>query len=113
MSLPFTGPGRPYKAVNDVPWLDATIITERWFDVLNAWRPPRSETVQPFEPREDKEEETLKEWTAKEEEFFGLKPPRKRKKARRSTQETKPERHLPSSASSPELPGLEAPDPNP
>jgi len=113
MSLPFTGPGCPFKAVNDVPWLDATIITERWFDELNAWRPPRSETVQPFEPREDKEAETIKDWTATEEKFFGVKPLKQRKKARRRVAKTKPERTLPSPLSSPELPGLEAPDPNP
>lgn len=113
MSLPFTGPGRPYKAVNDVPWLNATIITERWFDELNAWRPPRPENVAAFEPREDKEEETLKDWTAEEQQFYGLKPPRKRNPARGRAQETKPERRLPVRDPEPELPGLEAPDPPP
>jgi type IV secretory pathway TraG/TraD family ATPase VirD4 len=113
MSLPFTGPGRPFKAVSDVPWLDRTIITERWFDELNAWRPPRSETVSAFEPREDKEEETLKDWTKEEEKYYCVRPTSQRKKARRNASKTKPERHLPARASSPELPGLEAPDPHP
>ncbi len=111
MSLPFSGPGRPFKAVNDVPWLDATIITERGFDELNAWRPPRSEAVAAFAPREDKEEETLKEWTPKEEQHFGVKPSKKRKTARRRAPKTQGQRHLPSPPPPPEGPGFDPSNP--
>ena len=86
LNLPFTGPGRPYKAVHDVPWLDRTIITERPFDEINAWRPLPPQDALAFVPRPDKEEETLKEWTPAERKFFGVKstvarrPKRKRKR---------------------------------
>ena len=119
MSLPFTGPGCPYKAVNDVPWLDRTIITEAWFDELNAWRPPPPENVDAFQPRADQEEETLKDWTADEEKLFGVKPSRKKKKTvSEDPQETKParqkpDRHLPSPPPSPNSPGFDSSDPNP
>lgn len=114
MSLPFTGPGRPYKAVHDVPWLDRTIITEHWFDYLNAWRPLPPEKVDAFEPRPDKEEETLKEWTPEEEKLFGVAPSSKRKRRPRKAPEGKGERRLPSPpGTSPELPGFDTTDLNP
>jgi len=79
MDLPFTGPGRPYKAVNDVPWLGSTIITERWFDDLNAWRLLPPEGVEAFQPRLDPLEQTLLEWSPDEESLFEVR--RSRRKA--------------------------------
>ena len=38
MDLPFTGPGKPFVAVHDIPSLEKTLITRRQFDEVNSWR---------------------------------------------------------------------------
>ena len=97
MNLPLTGPGRPFKAVNDVPWLDSTLITDRSFDEINAWRLVPDQNVDAFVPDENPEAQTLKEWTEAEAMLFGVKgPAKKRRKAKRKKKQQKKRRpHLP------------------
>ena len=38
MDLPFTGPGKQFVAVHDIPSLGKTMITRRQFDEVNSWR---------------------------------------------------------------------------
>lgn len=94
MSLPFTGPGRPFKAVHDVPWLDRTLITERSFDEINAWRRKPVKKVAEFLPRKNAEDQTLKEWTANEAKLFYPKAAAKQPAPKAARE--KPQRHLPS-----------------
>lgn len=89
MNLPFTGPGKPYQAVNDVPWLGSTLITERWFDELNAWRREPAQDVPAFLPHADPDGQKLKEWSPNEERLFGGKPPRQ-KRSSRTRKKTRP-----------------------
>jgi hypothetical protein len=89
LNLPFAEPGGPYKAVSDVPWLGATVITELPFDNLNACRQPPDRTVPVFVPHPNPADQTLPEWTPEEEAFHGFKKPRK-KKQQSPKQERKP-----------------------
>ncbi len=81
MTLPFTGPGRPYKAVHDIPWLNRTIITQHAFDDVNGLRLPDKD-VPAFVPREDPQDQILTDWTPDEEMLFlGTTAKTKRKSA--------------------------------
>ena len=113
MNLPFSGPGKPHKAIHDVPWLECTLITERWFDQLNAWRRPPAEDVAAFVPHPDPESQKLKEWTPAEEILFGLKaPPKKPSGGARSKARRRP-LPAPRRPPSPHLPGLAPEDTQP
>ncbi len=108
MDLPFTGPRKEFKAVHDVPWLNCIVITERWFDEVNAWRRPPDKEVQAFVPHPDAESQKLKEWTANEEKtLFGLKPTSK--KASAGARSKPGRRRLPP----PNLPGFPPEDTQP
>jgi len=112
MNLPFTGPGKPYKAVNDVPWLDCALITERWFDELNAWRRPAAQDVPAFVLQADSEGQKLKQWSPNEERLFGVKPPRKPRSSRSQAEPRPVQLPIPLPPVSP-LPGLAPEDPQP
>lgn len=62
MDLPFTGPGLPLVSVSDVPSLQKTLITRRWFDDINSWRKPPDEDTDALQPRENDMDQTLEAW---------------------------------------------------
>ena len=69
LNLPFPAPGGPYVSVSDVPWLQSTLISRRWFDHLLAMARPAS-AVPGTLPREHINEQTLWPWTEEEEVYF-------------------------------------------
>ncbi len=64
MNLPFTGPGRPFVAVNDVPSLGKTFITRRRFDEIVKWLvvPNDQEKADALRARDDIKDQTLNPW---------------------------------------------------
>lgn len=70
MDLPFTGPGLPLATVSDIPSLGKTIITRRWFDDLDRWRPVPDETADSLQPREEDMDQTLEPWDECEEAMY-------------------------------------------
>ena len=62
MDLPFTGPGLPLMSVSDIPSLQKTLITRRWFDDINSWRKPPDEDTDALQPRENDMDQTLEAW---------------------------------------------------
>jgi hypothetical protein len=73
MDLPFTGPGRPLVSVSDVPSLQKTLITQRWFDDINSWRKLPDDATDALQPRESDIDQTLEAWDKTEEgRFCGL-----------------------------------------
>lgn len=62
MDLPFTGPGLPLISVSDIPSLQKTLITQRWFDDINSWRRPPDEDTDALQPRESAMDQTLEAW---------------------------------------------------
>lgn len=108
-SLPYTGPGKPYKAVCDVAWLNQVIIVERRFDELHRMRQPADANVLPFDPHADTVDQTIPSWTPEERELYAGKPaaepqPQKEKKA-----DKLPTRKRPRQGTQPNLP-LEPPE---
>lgn len=82
LNLPFTGPGRPYQAINDVPWLGCTTLNDWSFDVLHSWRVPPAK-VDPFCPWADEAVQTMEEWSDAEEAFYCPEPPPEPKKEKK------------------------------
>lgn len=70
MNLPFTGPGLPLVSVSDIPSLQKTLITQRWFDDINSWRKPPDENTDALQPRESDMDQTLEAWDEVEEARF-------------------------------------------
>jgi hypothetical protein len=108
LNLAITGPGKRYEAINDVPWLDTTLITHRWFDEINAWRTPKATDVEAVKPR-NPDDQKLEDWTPNEEKLFGLEPraaPKRRQKPSRRLPDPRP-------PESPDLPGLSPVTPEP
>ncbi len=69
MNLPFTGPGRPYIAVSDIPSEGISLITRRWYDTIDSWiaKPLRIPSVI---PRDSVREQNLEPWDTFEEASF-------------------------------------------
>ena len=97
LSLPFTGPGKPYKAVCDLPWLDLTVIAERPFDQLHRWRRPPDAEVEAFKSHPRPEDEVLQAWTREERAYYrkGTGKSKKRRTARSKAPKTRPAVELP------------------
>jgi len=70
MNLPLTGRGRSIVAVNDVSYLNATLITKRSFDEVNAWRIPARRDIRRIWPRDGKEDQVFVPWDEVEEQSF-------------------------------------------
>jgi hypothetical protein len=69
MNLPFTGLGKMYAAVSDIPSKGVTLITRRWFDDILPWliRPLNIPTII---PRDNIMDQTLEPWDEIEERSF-------------------------------------------
>ena len=65
MNLPFTGPGKPFVAVHDIPSLEKTVITRRQFDEVNSWR-VKPANVEAVMGRTSIFEQTLAGWDSTE-----------------------------------------------
>lgn len=70
MDLPFTGPGLPLMSVSDIPSLQKTLITRRWFDDINSWRKRLDKKTKALRPRESDMDQTLEAWDETEEGRF-------------------------------------------
>ncbi len=69
MNLPFTGPGRAFASVNDLPFRGLTLISRRWFDDI------RPALISPLKipsviPRDHLADQTLEPWDEIEEQAF-------------------------------------------
>lgn len=62
MDLPFTGPGKPFVAVHDIPSIGKTVITRRQFDEVNSWRVEPNKKVDAVIGRTSILEQTLVGW---------------------------------------------------
>jgi hypothetical protein len=75
MDLPFTGPGKQFVAVHDIPSLGKTLITRRKFDEVNSWRVKPTD-VKAVIGRTSILEQTLVGWdTAEAAEFCAIPSP--------------------------------------
>jgi hypothetical protein len=75
MDLPFTGPGKQFVAVHDIPSLGKTLITRRQFDEVNSWRVKPTD-VKAVIGRTTILEQTLVGWdTSEAAEFCGTRSP--------------------------------------
>ena len=75
MDLPFTGPGKQFVAVHDIPSLGKTLITRRKFDEVNSWRVKPTD-VKAVIGRTTILEQTLVGWdTSEAAEFCGTRSP--------------------------------------
>jgi energy-coupling factor transporter ATP-binding protein EcfA2 len=96
MNMPLPTPGGPLIAISDVPCLNNTVISRRWFDQLRFYfKPPVK--VPAVLPRDYADQQTLKPWEPEEESYFcgrkdsapkpaaqGSKPSARKKPKRRS-----------------------------
>ena len=101
MDLPFTGPGCPYVAVSDIPWLNKTLITRRFFDEVDSWRkkPQQGDKkVDTLQPRDDEADQTLEPWDADEIARFCPSKPKKKKSGDPKTKQKPEEPPLPTRA---------------
>lgn len=90
LNLPLPEQGSSFISISDVPCLSASFITRRWFDEVLSWLKPTS-TIPAVLPRLGIDEQTLEEWSPKEEALFtgdASSEPKGRKK--KSTKEKNP-----------------------
>ena len=69
LNLPLPQRGGWLVSVSDVPCLEASYITRRWFDEVLSWLELRS-TIPALLPRTNVDEQTLQPWTPEEEKDF-------------------------------------------
>ena len=77
LSMPMPDAGRSLTAVSDVPCLDTTLVSRRWFSQLLSWiqRAQDGTRIAAVQPRDNVWEQTLQGWSdAEERSFFGLPP---------------------------------------
>jgi len=71
LNLSSPGPGQPFQGVSDIPSLRVSLVHDRPFDDLLAWRELKPKAkISGFEPREDSTDQSLKPWTKEEELAF-------------------------------------------
>jgi hypothetical protein len=73
LNLPLPARGGPLIAISDVPCLQTTLISRRWFDQLLSWLRPLS-TIPAVLPRPNIKDQTLKPWEPEEERSFTGEP---------------------------------------
>jgi len=74
MNMPFTGKGKPYIAVSDIPCFGATIVVRRWFDEINRLRIKPNSDFEAIRRRTEGSEQTIRPWDSFEiKSFCGLK----------------------------------------
>ena len=73
-SLPLPGPGLPFYSISDVPCLDTTLLTRRWFDQMLGWRRPPGD-VPAVLYRQNDQDQTLLPWNDKEVQYYCEGPP--------------------------------------
>ena len=68
-NIPFPEPGGPFMAISDVPCLQCSLISRRWFNqLLGSLCPPAN--IPEVLPRKHLSEQTLEDWEKAEEEYF-------------------------------------------